>query len=181
MNTTFVEIVQKDVKTQDSIDLGYGFRRGNDSSNYKGQIQTSGYTLDFIQLDSDTETQVLNETEDWIVEEYHTEHAYNEVYECGTKSESLKNVPVKSFGGHIVVKDGHFYGIALWTEQKGGNGWNGSNYGNHCLLLVDGSIYGTNQKYDSFSGEEHSRRSFYTYTLKRKSEAQEPYSKSWVI
>ena len=179
MSCKFVTIIQKDASTKNSVDLGYVTRGEYNAGDYKLNIQADGYVLDSIELDSETEAQVMKEAEEWVVEEFCRSSYYDDVHECGEESMSLENHPVESFGAPIIVMDGHFFGISLWVEQTGGNGWSGTNSGRHCLLLVDGSIHGSNEKYYSFSGEDSSKSNSSTYKLIRKTEAAEPYVKEW--
>ena len=180
MDKKFVEIIGIGEKTDNSVDLGYGFR-GAKGKQDSAHIEADGVLLDFVNLDAEAEAPVKKEAEEWVVEEFCTWRVYDDVYDCGTKGEYVKHHSPEAIGPHIIVKEGHFHGVVLWTEQSGGNGWNGFHYGSYCFLMVDGAICGNNANYCGFSGEDKDDKSNYTYLLKKKEEARAPYSKKWDV
>jgi hypothetical protein len=185
----FAIVVEENVTTKDEWQLGYGFCRGEAVPSGE-TVAAQGHVLAFVTLDSKTEATVRAEAAEFILEKKYSWSSYNDVYESRDSGRGLANLAIFDpndaasytlFGGSqqgfVLLRDGHFDGIALWLESSGGNGWNGSHRGGYCLQFTDGRILGNNEESDSFSGEDSSSSSETTFTLKKKSEASEPFSR----
>ena len=73
----FVEIIRENAETDDSLDLGYGFKSG-DSRTGRALFETQGYILDSITLsDTDAES-VMKEAENYVIENHYYYRFYHE-------------------------------------------------------------------------------------------------------
>ena len=169
MVTKFVEIIQTNAKTNDLTDLGCGFCRGEGYADSQ-YIESNGYVLASLDLDAEAADNIRKEADGWIIENHYRYYTYNEVYDRESDSRGKNILEVTPFAKHIIVKDGHFYGVVIHIERKGGNGWSGFGEGSYCLQFTDGSIIGNNEKYYSFSGEDRIVRESNKYYLKKRSE-----------
>lgn len=185
----FAVVVEENVATKDAWELGYGFCRGEDAPT-GDRREAQGHVLAFVTLGPATEATVRADAAEFVLEEQYRWRRYDDIRECGNSGGGLSNLPIfdpkdagsyELFGGSVrgfvLVRDGHFDGVALWIESSGGNGWSGSHTGGYCLQFADGRILGRNEESESFSGEDSSSSSSRTFCLKKKSEAQTPFSR----
>ena len=68
----------------------------------------------------------------------------------------------------ILIVRGHFAGVVVYTERRGGNGWNNYSENGYAVLYKDGRIVGNNVSSYSYSGASSSKDDEYTYTLRKK-------------
>lgn len=165
MMNPFVKIIATNADTQDEVDLGYGLKSGDGPREYP--IQTNGMVLDYFWPDEETKQCVLKEAEDWIIEDHYDHKHYNEGHDSLSEEKGISPYTIRRFGAPIIVKDGHFYGVAIHIESTSGNGWVGYNRGNYCLQLIDGTILGPNESNYHFSGEETETTKKDIYYLKK--------------
>ena len=162
----FVKIVKTGTKTEDWTDRGYGLKSGEERKPYP--IKAQGFVLDRVEPDAATEAIVREEAALWVIEDHYYYHTYHEGHDVTDTDRGVDARDVASLASHIIVKDGHFYGVVLCVENTSGNGWNGYSYESNCLLLVDGTIVGKNEKSYHFSGEETETTKENKYYLKKR-------------
>lgn len=162
----FVKIVKTGAKTEDWTDRGYGLKSGEKRGGYP--IQTNGFVLNRTNLDAATEAVVREEAATWVIEKHYDHSTYHEGHDVTDTDRGVSQYDIADFGCHIIVNDGHFYGVVLCLENTSGNGWNGYSYESNCLLLADGTIVGKNQKSYHFSGEETETTQEDKYYLKKR-------------
>lgn len=68
----------------------------------------------------------------------------------------------------ILIVRGHFAGVVVYTDRRGGNGWNNYSESGYAILYKDGRIVGNNVSSYSYSGASSSKDDEYTYTLRKK-------------
>lgn len=187
-NSFFLRIIEKDAQTKDSINLGYGFCRGEDVSS-RDRIESNGYVLEHIEVNDELVEKIRVEASDWVIEEHYSFDDYDDLHRQGQqgsgvchhqifKREKISNITsLEETAGYIIIENDHFEGVALPIKNIGGNGWDGRASMNYCLLFVDGTIVGNNRYSYSFSGEDSSKFNEEQYFLKKRSEAEEPWSK----
>lgn len=169
--------ISTDSSTRDTRDLGYGFRRGEDTRSR--HIETGGYVLDYLETDDATSAAIRLEAAGWQIRDryyYSYENDDRDISDSETNiytheiadMASISSPVYSGFRGDILVIDGHFAGVVLETGKGGGNGWTGERVGTYCILFADGTVLGSNVISEGFSGESISRYTSDTYTLVKK-------------
>ena len=166
MANGFVKIIATDAHTDDSLDLGYGFKSGDDRDG-RPIFEVWGYVLDTVTLSPELESAVMKEAANYFIEEQYYYRFYHEGHDHLEEERKTYQHEIADSRCHVIVKDGQFFGVAMRLEETSGNGWNGSSYERCCLFLSNGEIIGNNKKAYHFSGEETETTRESIYTLKK--------------
>ena len=162
----FVEIIKTNAKTNDSIDRGYGLH-SSESRGIRKPIESGGYVLDYIEPSDEEAAAIMEEAAGWVIEDHYDYKDYHEVYDINDNDSGVRTYDIAKGASYVIVKDGHFHGVALCIENTSGNGWHGSSAESYCLQFIDGNIVGNNKKRYSFSGEEYETDKIDIYYLKK--------------
>lgn len=141
-------------------------------------LKTEEYSLQYVEYDEETTKQLLEEASKYYVGKNKSYSYENDVYNTQSSSTSYsgiradKLISISSMmystdepQADCLIIDGHFAGVVVLIEQKGGNGWSNYCYTNYAVLYTDGRISGNNVSCYSFNGEDSSREDTNRYTL----------------
>lgn len=114
--------------------------------------------------------QVLGEAKQWVVEAV-SEHE-EELYWHGNDISRWKSTRLfeEFYTDRVVVKDGHFIGALIGTEQVSASGLSTYKSGNIGLLFTDGSSDGETESHYFRNGDETSESCDTVYSLRRREE-----------
>jgi len=144
----------------------------------KAKFITEEFTLQYADFDEKT---VMRLREEMACYEIYVGNSYTYEYDDDdgpTHGYSSKSVPIEKMvslssglystsdpRGDCLILGGHFAGVVIYVEERGGNGWSNYDRSGYTVLYTDGRIVGNNVSSYSFYGESSSKEDEYTYTL----------------